>query len=142
MTDRPTLEQLIEAVQQHLETHIIPAVRADQRLYFQTLVAINALKIAGRELAAGPTPDQREWDDLNRLHNSPSTPTPPDLKTALVARRQALCQAIRAGQYDSPAAWQRLRQYVTRQVEAQLMINAPAFAQKLWAEDDSGRHPS
>ncbi len=141
MTDRPTLEQLIEAVQQHLEAQVIPAVRADQRLYFQTLVAINALKIAGRELAAGPTPDLREWEDLDRLHSTPPTPAPQALKTALAARRQTVCAAIRAGQYDSPAAWQRLRHYVTRQVEAQLIINAPALAQKLWAEDDSGRHP-
>ena len=49
MTDRPTAAELVEATREYLEAEILPAL-ADQRLRFRTLVAINALRIAQREL--------------------------------------------------------------------------------------------
>jgi len=47
--DRPTAAELVEATREFLETEILPTL-ADQRLRFRTLVAINALGIAQREL--------------------------------------------------------------------------------------------
>jgi len=49
VNDRPTAGELIEATREYLEAEILPAL-ADQRLRFRTLVAINALGIAQREL--------------------------------------------------------------------------------------------
>ena len=49
MTDRPTAAELVEATREYLEAEILPALD-DQRLRFRTLVAINALGIAQREL--------------------------------------------------------------------------------------------
>ena len=49
MNDRPTAAELVEATREYLETEILPALD-DQRLRFRTLVAINALGIAKREL--------------------------------------------------------------------------------------------
>ena len=49
MNDRPTAAELVEATREYLETEILPALD-DQRLRFRTLVAINALGIAHREL--------------------------------------------------------------------------------------------
>jgi hypothetical protein len=49
VTDRPTAAELIEATREYLEKEILPALD-DQRLRFRTLVAINALGIAQREL--------------------------------------------------------------------------------------------
>ena len=49
MNDRPTAAELVEATREYLETEILPALD-DQRLRFRTLVAINALGIAQREL--------------------------------------------------------------------------------------------
>ena len=51
MPDRPTALELIEAVSEFLSTEALPAA-ADQRLKFRTLVALNALAIATRELQA------------------------------------------------------------------------------------------
>ncbi|TBH21823.1 DUF6285 domain-containing protein [Thermus thermamylovorans] len=48
--DRPTLDELLEATAEFLEREILPTL-ADPRLRFQTLVALNALGIARRELA-------------------------------------------------------------------------------------------
>ncbi len=49
MSDRPAAPELVEAVREFLEGEILPAV-GDHRLKFRTLVAINALGIALREL--------------------------------------------------------------------------------------------
>jgi Domain of unknown function (DUF6285) len=49
--DRPTALELIEAVTEFLASEVLPAA-TDHRLKFRTLVALNALGIATRELAA------------------------------------------------------------------------------------------
>ena len=49
--DRPTALELLEAVTEFLAAEIVPAL-GDHRLRFRTLVALNALGIAYRELAA------------------------------------------------------------------------------------------
>jgi hypothetical protein len=49
--DRPTALELIEAVTEFLSTEVLPAA-PDHRFKFRTLVALNALGIAYRELAA------------------------------------------------------------------------------------------
>jgi hypothetical protein len=50
--DRPTALELIEAVTEFLSTEVLPAA-TDHRLKFRTLVALNALGIAHRELESG-----------------------------------------------------------------------------------------
>ena len=52
MPDRPTAPELIEAVTEFLSTEVLPAA-TDHRAKFRTLVALNALGIAYRELHAG-----------------------------------------------------------------------------------------
>jgi Domain of unknown function (DUF6285) len=57
--DRPTAAELVEATREFLEGEILPTL-TDQRLRFRTLVAINALGIAHRELESG------DGDDMSR----------------------------------------------------------------------------
>jgi Domain of unknown function (DUF6285) len=54
MRDRPTALELIEAVSEFLSSEVLPAA-TDHRLKFRTLVALNALAIATRELQASDT---------------------------------------------------------------------------------------
>jgi hypothetical protein len=49
MNDRPTALELLEAVEEFLSSEVLPTLD-DQRLKFRTLVAMNALGIARREL--------------------------------------------------------------------------------------------
>lgn len=49
MGDRPTAEELVEAVWEFLAGEVLPAA-TDHRQKFRTLVAMNALAIARREL--------------------------------------------------------------------------------------------
>ena len=51
MPDRPNASELIEAVYEFLAGEVLPTA-GDQRLKFRTLVAMNALGIARRELEA------------------------------------------------------------------------------------------
>lgn len=51
MSDRPSAAELVEATREFLEHEVLPAA-SDGRLRFRTLVAINALGIAQRELAS------------------------------------------------------------------------------------------
>ena len=54
MPDRPNASELIEAVFEFLAGEVLPTAD-DQRLKFRTLVAMNALGIARRELEAQVT---------------------------------------------------------------------------------------
>ena len=143
MTDRPSLEQLLDAVRLHLETLVIPAVRAEPKLYFQTLVAVNVLKIAQREVVHGQALSEAEWASLNTLTHEGS-PHPSDLHAVtdgLATRNRELVADIRAGKYDEPSANTRLAQHVEGVVSGQLMLNAPTLAQRLRAEDEASVHP-
>ena len=53
MTERPTAQELTEAIQEFLGSEILPTL-SDHRLRFRMLVAMNALGIVYRELAALP----------------------------------------------------------------------------------------
>ena len=61
--DRPDAAELVEAVHEFLAEEVLPSAD-DHRRKFRTLVAMNALRIAQRELAAegvsGSEPQSRE----------------------------------------------------------------------------------
>jgi hypothetical protein len=56
MPDRPTPPELLEAVAEFLEREVLPLMD-DHRMKFRTLVALNALGIARRELGASSQPE-------------------------------------------------------------------------------------
>jgi hypothetical protein len=62
--DRPTAVELVEATREFLESEILPTL-TDQRLRFRTLVAINALGIAQRDLESGE--QSLSGDELEEL---------------------------------------------------------------------------
>jgi uncharacterized protein DUF6285 len=63
MSDRPTAQELTEAILEFLGGEILPTL-TDPRLRFRTLVAMNALSIVYRELAALPVEDDAEQRQL------------------------------------------------------------------------------
>ena len=64
--DRPTPQELVEAVREFLEREILPTID-DHRLKFRTLVAINGLGIAERELWATAAPREQDWELARRI---------------------------------------------------------------------------
>jgi len=66
VSDRPSASELVEATREFLEREVLAAV-TDPRLRFRTIVAINALGIAQRELEGGEAElDEEELAELAR----------------------------------------------------------------------------
>ena len=63
MSERPTAQELTEAIAEFLGGEILPTL-TDQRLRFRTLVAMNALGIVYRELDGLPSEDDGERREL------------------------------------------------------------------------------
>lgn len=63
MSERPTAQELAEAIEEFLAGEILPTVD-DPRLRFRTLVALNALGIVRRELGRLPPEDDAEQREL------------------------------------------------------------------------------
>ena len=63
MSERPTAQELTEAIAEFLGGEILPML-TDHRLRFRTLVAMNALGIVYRELDALPPEDDTERREL------------------------------------------------------------------------------
>ena len=101
MPDRPNAVELIEAVTEFLSSEVLPAA-ADHRLKFRTLVALNALGIAYRELESS--------DDL------------------VIGQEELgeLARRIRAGDVDDDLH-ARLKEHVA----AKLRISNPAYLERL-----------
>jgi len=84
--DRPTAAELVEAVREFLESEILPTLD-DHRLRFRALVAMNALAIAGRELASSePRLPEAELRELARRIRDDD---PPDGVLALLKEHVA-----------------------------------------------------
>lgn len=137
MYDRPNAAELLDAVRLHLESAIVPAVRADRKLYFQTLVAINVLKIVGRELHLSDAHLRAAWERLNALDDDemPLPRTPAEQRAAFAERDAALCASIRAGDFDANARRPDVFAHVKATSIAQLQVANPRFLAKLAAED-------
>ena len=67
MRDRPNALELLEAVNEFVAGEVLPLMD-DHRMKFRTLVALNALGIAYRELTAGDDegPSEHELRELAR----------------------------------------------------------------------------
>ncbi len=65
MSERPTAQELTEAILEFLGGEILPTL-TDHRLRFRMLVAMNALGIVYRELEALPVEDDSELRELVR----------------------------------------------------------------------------
>ena len=63
MSERPTADELAEAIEEFLSGEILPRLD-DHRLRFRTLVALNALGIIRRELTKLPRSDDAEQREL------------------------------------------------------------------------------
>ena len=77
MTYRPTAGELVEAVHEFLEQEVLPTVD-DHRLKFRTLVAMNALGIALRELEEVRGSEPLSPDELRALAERIRTGDVPD----------------------------------------------------------------
>jgi Domain of unknown function (DUF6285) len=100
--DRPTPAELAEAVREFLQNEILPTID-DHRLKFRTLVAINGLGIAERELWATAEPREaaqrdQDWELARRIR---SGDVPDD---AVAVLKEQVAQKLRV---SNPRALQK-----------------------------------
>ncbi len=60
MQDKPSAEELLEAVQEFLMKDILPIVKDQDFIAYKTLVSWNMLGIIVREIRNSPLPEKRE----------------------------------------------------------------------------------
>ncbi|GIW13036.1 MAG: hypothetical protein KatS3mg062_0475 [Tepidiforma sp.] len=99
MQDRPTIDELLEAVAGYLRDDVMPNTQG--RLSFHARVSMNVIEMLRRELATIEDHYAREWDGLDRLLGV--EPMPPRLavvREALLKRNAELCERIRKGEAD------------------------------------------
>jgi signal transduction protein with GAF and PtsI domain len=74
VSERPTAQELAEAIEEFLASEILPTLD-DHRLRFRLLVALNALGIVRRELTLLPPEDDAERRELAaRIRSGDVTP--------------------------------------------------------------------
>jgi multidrug resistance efflux pump len=98
VSERPTAQELAEAIQEFLAGEILPTLD-DHRLRFRMLVALNALGILRRELEALPEQDDAEARELAAEIRAG------DVEPGTLARVKALVAARLA--VDSPRYLER-----------------------------------
>jgi hypothetical protein len=127
--DRPTAPELLDAVTEFLEGELQPAL--DGRLAFHTRVAVNALRIARRELELGPALDAQRRAALPRLLDVPPDSAPlRDLEVELARR-------VRAGALDDRRP--ELIDYLRATLRVQLDIAHPGYARETPSQEAPGR---
>jgi hypothetical protein len=117
MQDRPSFEELLDAVREFLENEVVPE-QTDHRSRFRTLVAINALTILQRELSQEAAHVANEGVELWRLlRRDGSAPGDPETLRDLVLELNAeLSELIRRG--EAPAGtFAHLRRVVAQKLE-------------------------
>lgn len=133
MYDRPDIIELLTAAREHVEGQLVPLAKAtNHKLYFQTLVAVNVLRIVERELLLRDDHLRAAWQGLDALQGAQPLPEDPrQLADALKTRTAALCEAIRSGAHDDDRA---LYAYLVQTTEAQLEVANPKYLATLRAE--------
>jgi hypothetical protein len=86
MSERPTAQELTEAILEFLGGEVLPTL-TDPRLRFRMLVAMNALGIVYRELTELPVEDDSELRELARRIRADDVP--PDALSRVQASVEA-----------------------------------------------------
>jgi hypothetical protein len=126
MNDRPTAEELVDAVRLFLEKELLPG-QTDARTRFQTLVAANVLAIAGREMAGEESGLREEWRLLAPLVGEvgPVATGLTDLRRAVREMNKQLCALIRQGTFDEAGRWRDLATLLRKLVLRKLEVANP-----------------
>lgn len=124
MQDRPTAGELLEAIEEFLRERSVK--EPDRFLRFQFLVASNSLAILRREWESEEAFDHAEWAGLDRLLAAEDPPPIfSDLRRALEARNDRLCERIAEGAFDEPAAEAALLAHLLETTTNKVSIATP-----------------
>lgn len=124
MQDRPTTRELVEAARELFERELLPTI-TDPRLRFRTLVALNALGMAEREMFAGDVFVDEELRGLRALLGIAESPLPEGRaakESEAWAHRKTLAARIREGHVPEGAG-----AFLRSSIGYKLSISNPRF---------------
>jgi hypothetical protein len=124
MQDRPTIDELLAAVENFLDTEIVPNVPGARG--FHGRVAANAIRIVRRELEREDEQLAAEWAGLDAILGGSRRPEDrKELRTALRDRNEALCSLIRNGDADDGELAAQVQNHVRNVVQDKLHVTNP-----------------
>jgi len=127
--DRPTYDELLEAVERFLDEDIVPNVEGAGG--FHARVASNVVRLIRRELDSEDEHLATEWSGLNALRGTAVRPQDrAALRETLAARNAELCERIRRGDADSGGFAQQVREHVRRTVRDKLAVSDPGLLER------------
>jgi hypothetical protein len=133
MQDRPTYDELLEAIETFLDREIVPNVPGSRG--FHARVAANALRIVRRELERREGQLVAEWQGLDALLGKAERPvTLAALADSIRERNRVLAERIRAGEADEGAFAAQVRDHVHRTVADKLRVSDPGLLERSGAE--------
>jgi hypothetical protein len=127
MQDRPTIDELLEAVAGYLRDDVM--ANTSGRTNFHGRVAMNAVEMIRREIATVEDHHSREWDGLDHLLGV--EPMPPHLsavRESLLERNRALSSRIRQGEADSGEWRQQVITHLRKTIHDKLVVSNPGLA--------------
>jgi hypothetical protein len=127
--DRPTAAELVDAVAEFLELDLQPTLEG--RLGFHTRVAVNALRIVGREMDLGPELDAARRTGLRTLLGDEQSET-----AGTRERELELARRIRDGSLDARRA--EVVGYLRATLRLQLDIVHPGYIREIAEENPGG----
>jgi hypothetical protein len=126
MNDRPSVTELLAAVERFLEETAVPALEGPAK--YHARVAANVVRIVARELATEDAHVAREWDGLTALLGGETAAKPSErtlLREAIVARNDELVRRIRAGDSDAGPWRAALLDHLSRVIADKLDVSQP-----------------
>jgi hypothetical protein len=126
MQDRPTYDELLEAVASFLTNDVMPNTTG--RINFHARVAANVVEMVRRELANEEAHLTREWGGLGELLGEEPLPvSKAALRARLHERNADLAQRIREGFGASGAERAGLLRHLRQTTHDKLTVTNPAW---------------
>ncbi|HCG02500.1 MAG TPA: hypothetical protein DEV93_18400 [Chloroflexi bacterium] len=126
MQDRPTVDELLDAVAAFLHGDVMPHTTG--RLSFHARVAGNLLQMLRRELSGEEDHLEREWAGLNALLGERAHPqTLSGLRAAILERNEELCRRIHDGEADQGAMRTAVLSHLREVLRSTLSVSDPGL---------------
>ena len=129
MQDRPTLNELLQAVTHFLDEEVVPNLDGSRQFYCR--VAANMLRTAMRELEHEDDDLAAEWKRLNSLLSPEERPTTrAGVQQALRRRTGELCERIQRGEADAGPYRSLVLAHLRESVREKLVVSNPQWVNR------------
>jgi Domain of unknown function (DUF6285) len=129
MHDRPTVDELLRAVELLLDEQLIPSLDGSRK--YNARVAANVIRITRREIAMEERQLDAEWRGLDVLLGPMERPPSLEvMRAALAKRNDDLSERIRLGDADSGEFRALVLGHVRDVVHAKLEVSDPGWLER------------